>query len=114
MRSDAFQSTRIVLSAQIDSSFPDAYYAYILVRLVLACTILFSFSPTLFFGFSCLIFFPLAGHLVGLIFVGKVLRNAFRMLELDGRKGKWVAEQDFHGNFQVDVTFFFCFFLRCP
>ena len=40
--------------------FPGAYtlyYTYILVRLVLACTLLFSFSPSLLFRFSCLIFF---------------------------------------------------------
>ena len=37
--------------------FRDAYYAYILVHLVLACTVLFSFSPPLFFRFSCLLFF---------------------------------------------------------
>ena len=24
------------------------------------------------------------------------------------------VEQDFHGNFQVNVTWFFCLFLRCP
>ena len=24
------------------------------------------------------------------------------------------VEQDFHGNFQVNVTWFFCVFLRCP
>ena len=40
--------------------FPDAYtlyYRYILLCLVLACSELFSFSPSLFFRFSCLIFF---------------------------------------------------------
>ena len=42
--------------------------------------------------------------------MGKVVRKAFRILELDERKGRWVVEQDFHGNFQVDVTFFFVFF----
>ena len=43
--------------------------------------------------------------------MGKVVRKAFRILELDERKGRWVVEQDFHGNFQVDVTFFSCFSL---
>ena len=42
--------------------------------------------------------------------MGKVVRKAFRILELDERKGRWVVEQDFHGNFQVDVTFFCVFF----
>ena len=36
--------------------------------------------------------------------MGKVFRNTFRMLELDERKGRWVVQQDFHGNIQVNVT----------
>ena len=56
------------------------------------------------FRFSCLIFFSLAGHLVGFILVGKVFQKAFRNLGLDERKGRKVVEQDFHGNFQVNVT----------
>ena len=55
-------------------------------------------------------FFSLAGHLVGVILVGKVCRKAFMILGLDERKGRWVVEQDFHGNFQVNVTWFFAFF----
>ena len=54
--------------------------------------------------------FSLAGNLVGFIFEGKVFRKAFRILGLDKRKGRWVVEQDFHGNFQVNVTWFFDFF----
>ena len=66
---------------------------------------------TFTFRFSCLIFFSLAGHLVGFILVGRVFRKAFRILGLGERKGRWVVEQDFHGNFQVNVTwFFFSFF----
>ena len=42
--------------------------------------------------------------------MGKVFRKAFRILGLDERKGRWVVEQDFHGNFQVNVTWFFDFF----
>jgi len=42
--------------------------------------------------------------------VGNVFRKAFRILGLDERKGGWVLEQDFHGNFQVNVTWFFAFF----
>ena len=61
-------------------------------------------------GSSHLIFFSLAGHLVGFILMGKVFRKAFRILGLDERKGRWVVEQDFHGNFQVNVTWFFVFF----
>jgi len=55
-------------------------------------------------------FFSLAGHLVDFILVGKVFKRAFRILGLDERKGRWVVEQDFHGNFQVNVTWFFAFF----
>ena len=55
-------------------------------------------------------FFSVAGHLVGFFLVGKVFRKAFRILGLDERKGMWVVEQDFHCNFQVNVTRFFAFF----
>ena len=71
---------------------------------------LFAFSSPLFFCFTCLIFFSLAGYLVGFILVGKVFRKAFRIFGLDERKGRWVVEQDFHANFQVNVTWFFAFF----
>ena len=72
-------------------------------------TFTLSFSPPLIFRFSCLIFLSLAGHLVGFILVGKVFRKAFRILGLDEKKGRWVVEQDCHGNFQVNVTWFFAF-----
>ena len=42
--------------------------------------------------------------------MGIVFRKAFRILGLGERKGRWVVEQDFHGNFQVNVTWFFDFF----
>ena len=42
---------------------------------------------------------------------GKVLGKAFRILGLDERKGRWVVEQDFHGNFWVSVKCFFPFSL---
>ena len=44
--------------------------------------------------------------------MAKVFRKAFRILELDEmleRKGRRVVEQDFHANFQVNVTWFFAF-----
>ena len=63
-----------------------------------------SFLPSFFALLAS--FFSLAGHLVGFILVGK----AFRILGLDERKGRWVVEQDFYGNFQVNVTWFFAFF----
>ena len=72
--------------------------------------LLFAFSPPFFFRFSCLIFFSLAGHLVGFILVGRVFRKAVRILGLGERKGRWVMEQDFHGDFQVLVTWFFASF----
>ena len=55
-------------------------------------------------------FFSLAGHLVGFILVGIVFRKAFRILGLGERKGRWAMEQDFHGDFQVNVTWFFASF----
>ena len=70
---------------------------------------LFAFSLLLFFRFSCLVFF-LVGHLQGFILVGKVFGKAFRILELDRRKDRWVVKQDVHGNFQVNATRFFAFF----
>ena len=39
--------------------------------------------------------------------MGKVFRKAFRILGLDERKGRWVVEQDFHGNFRGNVKWFF-------
>ena len=36
--------------------------------------------------------------------MGNVLRKTFRILGLNERKGRWVAEQDFPGNFRVTVT----------
>ena len=43
--------------------------------------------------------------------VGNVFWKAFRILGLDETRGSWVVEPDFHGNFQVNVTCFFFFFL---
>ena len=68
---------------------------------------LFSLFLSRFFS-SCWVFG------IGFILVGKVVRKAFRILGLDERKGRCVVEQDFHGNFQVNVTWFFCLFPRCP
>ena len=82
----------------------------ILACKVWACAeskILPSFLPS-FFAFLAS-FFSLAGHLVDFILVGKVFRKAFKILGLDERKGRWVVEQDFHGNFHVNVTWFFAF-----
>ena len=46
--------------------------------------------------------------------MGAVFAKAFRMLGLDERKVRWVVEQDFHGNFQVNITCFFPLFLGSP
>ena len=52
-------------------------------------TFTFRFSPPLFFRFSRLIFFSLAGHFVGFVLVGRVFRKALRILGLIGeRKGR--------------------------
>ena len=42
--------------------------------------------------------------------MGRVFRKAFRILGLGERKGRWVMEQDCHGDFQVLVTWFFASF----
>ena len=42
--------------------------------------------------------------------MGRVFRKAFRILGLGEGKGRWVMEQDFHGDFQVNVTWFFACF----
>ena len=72
-----------------------------------------SFSLSLlpsFFAFLASFFFSLAGHLVGFILVGKVFRKAFTIFGVGERKGRWAMEQDFHGDFQVNVTWFFASF----
>ena len=40
--------------------------------------------------------------------------KSFRILGLGERKGRWAMEQDFHGDLQVNLTWFFCLFLWCP
>ena len=72
--------------------------------------LLFAFSPPFFFRFSCLIFFFSCWAFSRLHFGRRVFRKAFRILGLGERKGRWVMEQDFHGDFQVLVTWFFASF----
>ena len=43
-------------------------------------------------------------------FGGTSFRKAFRILGLGERKGRWAMEQDFHADFQVNVTWFFASF----
>ena len=74
-------------------------------------TFTYSFSLLLSFSLFLPYFFSFARHLLGFILVGKVFRKVFRILGLDERKGRWVVEQDFHGNFHI---VFFGLFLRCP
>ena len=119
MCTDAFQSIRIGWSVQmhrriqpdaIDLSFPTHitrifWFTLFWRALYFSLSLLPSFS-----AFLASFFFSLAGHLVGFIFMGKVFRNTFRVLELDERKGRLVVEQDFHWNFQVNVTSFFASF----
>ena len=73
-------------------------------------TVTFRFLSSLFFSLFLPNFFSLAGHLVGFILVGRVFRKAFRILGLGERKGRSAMEQDFHGDFQVNVTWFFASF----
>ena len=72
-------------------------------------------SPFNKLAFLAPIFFSFAGHLVSFILVGIVFGKAFRILELDERKGRWIEKQDFHGNYRViNVTWFFGLFLQSP
>ena len=48
--------------------------------------------------------FSFAGHLIGLISVGKVFGKAFRILQFDERKFRWVQNLYFRGNFYGNVT----------
>ena len=54
-----------------------------------------------FFAFLYFIIFLLALRNERLIktFIIIIIIKAFRILGLDERKGRWVVEQDFHGNF---------------
>ena len=68
----------------------------------------FSFCRLLPSSFAFLAsFLSFAGKLVGFSLVGEVFGKAFRIL--DERKSHWV--QNFHGNFQVNVSWFFAFFV---
>ena len=73
-------------------------------------TFTFHFLSSPLFSLFLPHFFSLAGHLVGFILVGRVFRKAFRILGLGERKGRWAMEQDFRGDFQVNVTWFFASF----
>ena len=73
-------------------------------------TFTFRFLSSPLFSLFLPHFFSLAGRLVGFILVGIVFRKAFRILGLGERKGRWAMEQDFHGDFQVNVTWFFASF----
>ena len=42
--------------------------------------------------------------------MGRVFRKALRILGLGERKGRWAMEQDFHGDLQVNLAWFFAFF----
>ena len=73
-------------------------------------TFTFHFLSSPLFSLFLPHFFSLAGHFVGFVLVGRVFRKAFRILGLGERKGRWAIEQDFHGDFQVNVTWFFASF----
>ena len=42
--------------------------------------------------------------------MGRVFRKAFRILGLGERKGRWVMEQDFYGDLQFNLAWFFAVF----
>ena len=76
----------------------------------LSWLLLFDFSSSFFFRFSLFFF---CWEFRRLYFGGKIFRKAFRILGLDEKKGRWVVEQDFHGNFLVNITLFFVFSTLC-
>ena len=84
------------------------------------CLLLSTFSPSLFFCFSCSFFF-FCRAFSRLHFGGKSFQ--FKILGLDERKGRWLVEQDFHGIFRsmlhcflafsrVSLTCSFCYGLK--
>ena len=73
-------------------------------------TFTFRFLSSPLFSLFLPHFFSLAGHLVGFILVGKVFRKPLRILGWNERKGRWVVEQDFHGNFSGEWYMNFAFF----
>ena len=73
-------------------------------------TLTFPFLSSPLFSLFLLIFFSLAGHLLGFILMGRVFRKAFGILGLGERKDRWAMEQDFHGDLQVNLAWFFAFF----
>ena len=77
---------------------------------ILACEVRLCAGSKIFSFAFLASFFSFTDHLEGFILVGKVLRNAFTILGLDERKARWVVKQDFHGNFSVNVTWFFAIF----
>ena len=65
------------------------------------------FSPSLLpssFAFFCHIIFFFCWAFSVFNLVGKVFGKALRILGSDERKGSWVLEQDFHGNFRAPVS----------
>ena len=42
--------------------------------------------------------------------MGRVFTKAFRILGLGERKGRWVMEQDIHGDLQVNLAWCFAVF----
>ena len=76
---------------------------------VLTFTFPFLSSPR--FSLFLLILFFSCWAFSRLHFDGKsVFRKAFRILGLGERKGRWVMEQDFHEDLQVNLAWFFAVF----
>ena len=101
------QNISLQISGMCRKQNSEIVFGYKSDSAVLTFTFRFLSSPL----FSLLLppFFSFAEHL-GFILVGKVYRKSFRILGLDKGKGRWVVEQDFHGNFRFNVTWSFAFF----
>jgi len=90
-------------SPRLEGKSPGDEVGFLSDAAVLTFPFRFLSSP-LFSLFLPHFFLCFPGHLVGFILVGNVSRKTFRILGLNERKGRCVAEQDFHGNFRVTVT----------
>ena len=106
----AFWSRCKILACEVRACTERKIWVFGFKSDIAVLTFTFRFLSSAFLCFSCLIFLSLAGHYSRLHFGGKNFRKAFRILGLDERKDRRVVKQDFHGNLQVNVAWFFAFF----
>ena len=80
---------------------------------VLTFTLCFLWFPSFLLSLPRFFFLSFAEHLQGFIFGGNYFYGkAFRIVALDGRKDRWVVEQEFHTQFGPTLHDFSSFL--CP